>query len=235
MSAADQAAWQRWHENYSATFIERDIARQGTKISPIHMRRLMGMIAHYHGGLLNVSEFGRSLGFSYHTVNTYLDILEAHFLIRRLPPYYSTIKKRIVKAPKIYIRDAGMLHNLLGVSQERGLLESAKRGSSWEGLAIEQLIALEQLHRVGSRFYFYRTYVGAEIDLIIDRGEEQRIGFEFKCALSVTKRDWANLKAGIEDGIIHQGFVVYLGDREFSAEENIDVKSAPLFLHLHGF
>jgi predicted AAA+ superfamily ATPase len=217
-----ESKWQRWQENYVSTFIERDIPRHGAKISPIQMRRLMGMLAHQHGGLFNASDLGRSLGVSYHTIASYLDLIEGHFLIRRLSPYFANIKKRIVKSPKVYIRDSGVLHYLLGISSERSLLESPKRGSSWEGFMIEQIIAREMLQSTGSLFYFYRTHAGAEIDLIIDRGTE-RIGYEFKCSVSVSKRDWTNLQSGIDDGVIHKGFVVYMGERDFPVAEPIRV------------
>lgn len=182
----------------------------------------MGMLAHQHGGLFNASDLGRSLGVSYHTIASYLDLIEGHFLIRRLSPYFANIKKRIVKSPKVYIRDSGVLHYLLGISSERSLLESPKRGSSWEGFMIEQIIAREMLQSTGSLFYFYRTHAGAEIDLIIDRGTE-RIGYEFKCSVSVSKRDWTNLQTGIDDGVIHKGFVVYMGERDFPVAEPIRV------------
>jgi len=214
--------WQRWQENYLRTFIERDIPRFGVKISPIQIRRLMGMLAHQHGGLFNASDLGRSLGVSYHTIRHYLDLMEGHFLVRRLPPYFTNIKKRIVKSAKIYIRDSGVLHYLLGISSERSLLESPKRGSSWEGFMIEQIISRELLQEAGSLFYFYRTHAGAEIDLIVDRGSK-RIGYEFKCSVSTGKRDWANLQAGIDEGVIHKGFVVYMGERNFPVAEQIIV------------
>jgi len=218
----ENSKWQRWQDNYLRTFIERDVPRYGVKMSPIQIRRLMVMLAHQHGGLLNASDLGRSLGVSYHTIGNYLDLMEGHFLIRRLPPYFPNIKKRIVKSPKIYIRDSGVLHNLLGVSSEKSLLESPKRGSSWEGFMIEQIINREMLERPGSLFYFLRTHAGAEIDLIIDRGSE-RIGYEFKCSVSVVKRDWTNLQAGIEQGVTHRGFVVYMGERDFPVTEAIRV------------
>ena len=223
--AKTETGWQRWQENYLRTFVERDIPRQGVRVSPIMIRRLMGMIAHYHGGLLNASELGRSLGVSYHTANHYLDLLEGHYLIRRLPPYYANVGKRIVKSPKVYLRDSGLLHYLLGVSSERSLLETPQRGRSWEGFMIEQLIALELLKFSAARFYFYRTYAGAEIDLVIERGE-LRTGYEFKCALSVTPRDWSNLKAGIADGVIDRGVVVYPGERNYPVAGEIEVAPA---------
>ncbi len=217
-----ESKWQNWQENYLRTFVERDIPRYGVKISPIQIRRLMVMLAHQHGGLFNASDLGRSLGVSYHTIQNYLDLMEGHFIVRRLSPYFPNIKKRIVKSAKIYMRDSGILHYLLGITSERSLLESPKRGSSWEGFMIEQLISLEMLQNAGSLFYFYRTHAGAEIDLIIDRGSE-RIGFEFKCSVSIGKSDWANLQAGIDEGVIHKGFVVYMGERNFPVTEEISV------------
>ncbi|MBW2612753.1 MAG: ATP-binding protein [Deltaproteobacteria bacterium] len=229
----DPLKWQRWQENYVRTFVERDIPRYGLKATPVQMRRLMGMIAHLHGGLLNASEIGRSLSANYHTISNHLDLIEGHFLIRRLQPYHTNVKKRLIKSPKIYIRDTGMLHYLLGISSERNLLESPKRGNSWEGLMIEQLIAHETLARSGSRFFFYRTQRGAEIDLIVDRGNE-RLGYEFKCSLSVGKKDWKNLKTGLEEGIIHKGTVVYMGERNYPVADDIEVVNAENLLMTNG-
>ena len=139
-----------------------------------------------------------------------------------LSPYFPNVKKRIVKSAKVYIRDSGVLHYLLGISSERSLLESPKRGSSWEGFMIEQIISRETLQRAGSLFHFYRTHAGAEIDLIIDRGSE-RIGYEFKCSVAIGKRDWANLRSGVDEGVIHRGVVVHMGDRNFPLTEQISV------------
>jgi predicted AAA+ superfamily ATPase len=184
----------------------------------------MVMLAHQHGNLLNSSELGRSLGLSYHTINDYLDILEGHYLIRRVPPYHFNIKKRIVKSPKIYIRDTGILHYFLGIANERNLLESPKRGNSFEGLVIEQMVSLEKLNHVGTQFYFYRTYAGAEIDLILDRGNE-RIGIEIKCSASATPRDWTNLKDAIDQKIIDRGYLVNFAQRNYDVAETIRVIS----------
>jgi hypothetical protein len=218
-----------WMENYMRTFIERDLPRLGRRISPVQMRRLMGMIAHHHAGILNSSDFGRSMGITYHTVNELLDLIEGHFLIRRLPPYHANLRKRLVKSPKLYLRDSGILHFLLGIPNERQLLQSPQRGNSWEGYLMEQIITKEQIERVGSQFYFYRTHAGAEIDLLIDRGHE-RIGFEFKCAVSANPKDWSNLQRGIEDKVIDRGFLVYMGEREFPAADKIEILNAASFL-----
>ncbi len=223
--------WHRWQENYVRMLIERDLPRSNVRLSPVQMRRLMGMVAHQQGGLLKASELGRSMGVSYHTVNHYLDVLEGYYLIRRLQPYYSNIGKRLVKSPKIYVRDSGVLHYLMGIINERLLLESPLRGNSWEGYLIEQIISMEQIRRSGSQFFFYRTHAGAEIDLIIDRGRE-RIGFEFKCATSVTRRDWGTLQQCLSDGMIDQGYLLYLGERNFQTADRIEVMNAASYTNL---
>jgi hypothetical protein len=217
--------WQAWQESYVRTFIERDIARHRLTLSAAEMRRLMTMVAHSHAGILNASDLGRSLGYSYHTIQNVLDLLEGYFLARRLQPYHANLGKRIVKSPKLYLRDTGILHHLLGISTAEQLLSSPARGNSFEGFMIEQLIALENLRRSGSGFYYFRTQTGTEIDLIIDRGQV-RIGCEFKSGASVDMDDWKHLKTGITDGVVHRGVVIYSGARAFAAAKNISVVPA---------
>ncbi len=223
--ATDTIAWQFMFENYFRTFVERDVARSGLAFSPQEMRRFMTMLAHLHGGLLNASDLGRSLGVSYHTVQKALDILEGYFLARRLMPYHANVGKRLVKSPKVYLRDSGLLHYLLGISTDEGLLSLPGRGRSWEGFMIEQVIAAEELARRGSQYYFYRTQTGVEIDLLIDRGQK-RIGYEMKCAASVTAADTMNLREAIADGIIHEGVVITPGTRAFPISNTISVLPA---------
>lgn len=225
----DASRWQAWQESFLRTFVERDVVRHALKISSLEMRRLLGMVAHSHGGILNASSLGRSLGYSYHTIQHVLDLLEGRFLIRRLQPWHANFGKRLVKAPKLYVRDTGVLHHLLGIATGEDLLRSPARGNSFEGFMIEQVAAQEGLARTGSRFSYYRTHAGAEIDLVVDRGQT-RIGFEFKCAASAEPRDWANLRAGIAEGIIHQGYVINLGERSFPVSPEIDVAPAREFL-----
>ncbi len=219
----------RWLEQYIQALVQRDLAGYGLKTSPQEMRRFLGMLAHVHGGLLNASELGRSLSVTYHTVGSHLDILEGHFLIRRLQPWHSNMGKRLVKSPKLYVRDCGVLHYLLGIRTERDLLQSPWRGASWEGFLIEQIIALEQLFYTGSQFWFYRTQAGAEIDLVVERGGE-RIGFEFKCGASVSRGDASGLKAGIDDGVVSRGYIIYAGKRSYPIAENIEALPAELLL-----
>ncbi|MGM0489017.1 MAG: ATP-binding protein [Planctomycetota bacterium] len=211
----------RWLEQYSQALVQRDLAGYGLKTSPQEMRRFLGMLAHVHGGLLNASELGRSLGVTYHTVGSHLDILEGHFLIRRLQPWHSNLGKRLIKSPKLYVRDCGLLHYLLGIRTQRDLLQSPRRGASWEGLLVEQVIALEKLANDGCQFWFYRTQTGTEIDLIVEYGQE-RIGYEFKCSASVSRRDAAGLRAGLADGVITRGMVVYAGSRRYPVTDEIE-------------
>jgi predicted AAA+ superfamily ATPase len=223
--AEDGAAWTLWQENYLRTFVERDVARQGVRVAPAQMRRFMTMMAHYHGNLLNASEIGRSLGVSYHTAQSYLEVLERHFLLRRLPPLEANLKKRLVKSSKVYLRDTGLLHHLLDIANERGLLASPKRGSSWEGLMIEQLLARTQWEQPGGQAWFYRTQTGTEVDLVLPRGR-RRVGYEFKSALAVHAEDAAPLRTALADGVIDEGWVVYLGQRRFPIGNHIEAIGA---------
>lgn len=215
----------RWLEQYVQSLVQRDLAGYGLKTSPQEMRRFLGMLAHAHGGLLNASELGRSLGVTYHTIGGHLDILEGHFLVRILQPWHANIGKRLVKSPKLYVRDSGLLHYLLGIRTDRDLLQSPRRGASWEGFLIEHLIALEQLVHTGSQFWFHRTQAGAEIDLVIERGGE-RIGYEFKCAASVSRGDASGLLSGIADGVVSRGYIVYAGTRQYPVAEHIEAVPA---------
>jgi predicted AAA+ superfamily ATPase len=219
----------RWQEQYVRAVAERDLTRFGLKTSPHEMRRFLGMLAHVHGGLLNASELGRSMGLTYHTIGSYLSILEGHFLVRRLQPWWRNPGKRLVKAPKVYVRDSGLLHYLLGIHNERELLQSPRRGASWEGCLVEQVIALEQIHHVGSRFWFYRTRAGAEIALIVER-DDRRIGLEFKCAASVGRSDASGLLAGLADGVVNEGLLVYFGARRYPMAERIEAVPAETLL-----
>jgi hypothetical protein len=223
--ARNAESWGVWQEAYVRTFIERDIARHRLNLSAADIRRLVTMLAHSHGGVLNYSSLGRSLSYSYHTVQNALDLLEGYFLVRRLAPYHANVGKRLVKSPKAYIRDSGVLHHLLGIRDHAGLMTSPARGSSFEGFMIEQLVTLEKQHHSGSGFFFYRTHTGVEIDLLIDRGQA-RIGFELKAGVTIEPRDWAHLQAAIDDGVIDRGVVVHMGARDFMVSPKIRVAPA---------
>lgn len=171
--------FREWWEAYLRTFVERDLPQHGLSADPILLRRLLMMLAHCQGGLLNLSQLGQSLGVSYHTVDRHVNLLEQTFLVRRLLPYHRNVGKRLVKAPKVYLRDTGLLHHLLNLSNLAELENHPARGASWETFVLEDVIRREKLASPQSQFFFWRTAAGAEIDLVIERGP-QHYGFEIK-------------------------------------------------------
>ena len=178
--------FREWWEAYLRTYRERDLSQLGVGADPILLRRLLMMLAHCQGGLLNLSQLGQSLGVSYHTVDRYVNVLEQTFLVRRLLPYHRNVGKRLVKAAKVYLRDTGLLHHLLNLSTLAELENHPVRGASWETFVSEDVIRREKLASPQSQFFFWRTASGAEIDLVIERGP-QRFGFESRRAAA---RKW---------------------------------------------
>ena len=171
--------FREWWEAYLRTYVERDLPHLGVSADPLLLRRLLTMLAHSQSALMNASQFGNSLGVSYHTVRRYLDILEQSFLLRRLPPYFLNVGKRLTKSPKVYLRDTGLLHHLLNIGSIEELESHPIRGASWETFVIEDLIRREKLRHPHSQFYFWRTAAGAEVDLVIERGTK-RFAIEVK-------------------------------------------------------
>ncbi len=170
-----ETASSEWRENYIRTFLERDIPQLGFRIASESIGRLWSMLAHSHGQTLNSSKIAGSLGVSSHTVNSYMDILEKTFLIRVLRPFETNLKKRLIKSPKVYIRDSGILHSLIGIDSMNELFGHPIFGSSFEGFVLENIIS--SLPRW--KFYFYRTKSGAEIDLFMIKGS-RRLAVEIK-------------------------------------------------------
>jgi predicted AAA+ superfamily ATPase len=168
-----------WWDAYLRMLLERDLPQYGVRADASFMRRLLTMLAHQHGGLLNASALGGSLGVSHHAIQRHLDVLEQVFLIRRLAPYFRNIGKRLTKAPKVYLRDTGLLHHLLNISSERELADHPARGASWEGFVIEDVLRRERVAHPGSLAHFWRTLAGAEVDLVLDRGAA-RVAIEVK-------------------------------------------------------
>jgi predicted AAA+ superfamily ATPase len=174
-----RGAFRDWWENYLRTYLERDLPHLGVSADPLLLRRILTMLAHAQGGLFNASQFGSALGISYHTVQRYLDILEQTFLVRRLPPYFRNVGKRLTKAPKVYLRDTGLLHHLLNISTHAELENHPILGASWETFVLEDVMRRERLQFPHTHYYFWRTQAGAEVDLVLDRGSE-RIAIEVK-------------------------------------------------------
>jgi predicted AAA+ superfamily ATPase len=193
-----------WREDFVRTFLERDLMQLGVTIPAVALRRFWTMTAHYHGQVWNGSEIGASLGVAHTTVRRYLDLLTGAYVLRQLPPWFENIGKRLVKSPKVYVRDAGLLHVLLNLPRRADLESHPKFGASWEGFALEEV-----LRRVGSRnAYFWATHGGAELDLLVHlRGK--RWGFEFKChdAPGMTK----SLHSALADLKLTRAWIVHPG------------------------
>ena len=162
--AASDAASLRWRADFIRTYLERDIPQLGPRIPAETLRRLWTMLAHQQGGLLNAAALARALAVDGKTVASYLDLLVDLLLVRRLAPWHGNVRKRLVKAPKIYVRDSGLVHALLGIGDHEALLAHPVVGGSWEGMVIESLIAAAP---AGTEAYFFRTAAGAEIDLLL--------------------------------------------------------------------
>lgn len=166
-----------WREQFIRTHLERDIPTLGIRIPAANLRRFWQMVAHCHGQLWNASQLAAGFGVSPPTIQRYLDVLEDTFMVRQLRPYHVNLGKRLVKSPKIYLRDSGLLHCLLGIETVQALQGHPIVGPSWEGWVIEQLLALLPS---GWRPYFYRTAAGAEVDLLIDRPGRKPLAIEIK-------------------------------------------------------
>jgi uncharacterized protein len=182
----------RWQLDYLALLTQRDLPTWGLSAKPQTTERLLRMLAALHGQTWNASQVGQSLGLSYHTVNSYLDYLAGAFLIRRLPSYQANIRKRLVRSPKIYWRDCGLLHALLNVPDERALLDRPWVGASWEGFVIEQVLGLLSSRERNFSAYYFRTSDQHELDLVLDFGNELW-AVEVKLTSSPTPEDMARL------------------------------------------
>jgi len=210
-----------WRQGFIQTFLERDLPQLGIAIRANTLRRFWIMLAHYHGQTWNASEFGRSFGVADTTVRHYLDLLTSALVIRQLPPWRENIKKRQVKAPKIYLADSGLLHILLNLRSSADLEGHPKVGASWEGFCMEEII-----HHLGVRpeeCFFWATHAGAELDLLIVRGRK-RLGFEFKRTSS--PRLTPSMKNALEDLRLDLLYVIHAGDETFYLEKR--VKCVPL-------
>lgn len=207
-----------WRENFIATFLERDLAALGSSIPSSTMYRFWVMLSHYHGQTLNYSELGRSFGISDHTVKKYISILEDTFMIRILLSWHTNVGKRLVKSPKLYIRDAGLFHTLQNIHQEKDLLTNPKLGASWEGFAVEETIA--QLGKRDNEVFFYGTHAGVELDLYW-HSNGRSYGAEFKY-MDAPKRT-RSMHQAIEDLNLSQLYVIYPGNREYALSEQIRV------------
>lgn len=205
-----------WRKNFIQSFLERDLPRWGVQIPSGNLFRFWAMIAHYHGQVWNAAEPARSLGLSEPTVRRYLDILQDVFMVRILQPWHANLKKRQVKAPKIYFRDSGLLHYLLGIHSHRELHVHPKSGASWEGYAMEEVIK----SAAPDECFFWATHNGAEIDLLLLKNG-RRVGVE--CKLADAPRLTPSMRIALEDLQLDHLVVVYPGEQAYSLAENITV------------
>ncbi len=207
-----------WRESYIKTYLEMDLPQLGIRIPSVQLRRFWTMLAHSHGQLWNGNKIANSLGVSAPTAQRYLDILEGTFIIRQLQPYYANIKKRLIKSPKVYIRDSGLLHALLRIQTINDLQSHPSMGSSWEGFVIEQLISLLPTNQ---EVFFFRTNAGAEIDLLFFNRKNRPIAIEIKYSMSpVLSRGFWN---AFEDLSCKNGFVVYPGNEMYPLTKKVQV------------
>ena len=215
LAKSDEDGWS-WRRQFIETFVERDLPRMGVSIPPPALLRFWTMVAHYHGNVWNSAEPARSLGVSEPTVRRYLDSLTSAFMVRQLQPWHENLKKRQVKAPKVYLRDSGLLHQLLGIRSARELLSHPKCGASWEGYVIEEILKATEPDGA----YFWATHQGAELDLLLMRGR-RRFGVEIK--RSDAPQVTASMRIALQDLRLDHLTVVYPGTRPYSLGERISV------------
>ena len=214
--APDDQAGHGWRLNFIQSFLERDIPQLGIRIPAYALRRFWTMVAHYHGQTWNAADFARSLGTKGDTARSHLDILTGAYMVRQLPPWFENIGKRLVKAPKVYLRDSGLLHALLGLQDKIQVQGHPKLGFSWEGFALEQIIRLTDAEHDA---YYYKTYAGAELDLMIIRNGK-RFGFEFK--YQDMPRATKSMHVVKEDLALSRLWVVHPGERAYPLAEGIE-------------
>jgi len=216
LSRSAQASYS-WRTHFVQSFLERDIPQFGIRIPAAALRRFWTMLAHFHGQIWNAADLARAMGTKEDTARRYLDVLTGSFMVRQLPPWFENVGKRVTKASKVYIRDSGILHALLGLRDRLHILSHPRLGFSWEGFALEQLL---QLTRADREAYYYRTHAGAELDLLLLRNG-RRVGFEFKCedAPRLTK----SMHIVFNDLKLKRLYVVYPGRTKYPLRKDIDV------------
>ena len=206
-----------WLENYIRTFLERDIPQLGISIPANTLRRFWMMLSHYHGQILNHAELARSFGISDMTVRKYTDILEGTFMVRLLRPWFNNTGKRLVKQPKIYLRDSGIFHALMSIGSQNQLLSHPKLGASWEGFALE--CVTKSLNKLPAELFFWSTHSGAEVDLFWKhRGKHWGIEFKFTDAPVKTK----SMQVAVQDLELSRLWVVYPGRDRYSLGPKIE-------------
>jgi uncharacterized protein len=204
-----------WRKNFIQTLLERDFPQWGVRVAATALQRFWTMLAHYHGQIWNAAEPARALGVSESTTRRYLDLLTDAFMIRQLQPYYANLKKRQVKSPKIYVRDSGLLHQLLGIDSMKSLYSHPKVGASWEGFVTEQVLLMEPHDEA----FFWATHQGAEIDLILRRGD---VLYGIECKRADTPRVTPSIRIALDDLKLKHVFVIYPGVQRFPLASQVE-------------
>lgn len=218
--ASDAAKSLRWRQDFIRTYLERDIPQFGPRIAAETLRRFWGMLAHHQGGLLNTAQFARNLGVDVKTASAYLDLLVDLMLVRRLLPWHSNLGKRLVKSPKVFVRDSGLVHALLNISDKETLLAHPVVGQSWECFVIENLLVCASDKAQG---YFYRSNGGAEIDLLLSWPNGDIWAIEIK--RSLTPKLERGFHAACTDLTPAKKFVVYPGIERYRMAPDIEAIS----------
>lgn len=213
--AEDDDRSNHWRRNFIDTLVERDLPQWGVRVTATAMRRFWTMVAHYHGQIWSHADPARSLGVSEPTVRRYLDILTDALVLRQLQPWHANLRKRQVKSPKVYVRDTGLLHQLLGIEDHRSLMRHPKLGASWEGCAIEQVLATEP----HADAYFWATHQGAEIDLVLRRSDGL---FGVECKRVDAPRMTPSIRIALEDLELERVAVLYPGDRRYPIADRVE-------------
>jgi hypothetical protein len=203
-----------WRKQFVRTFLERDLAQLGFRMSPQVMGRFWTMLSHYHGQIWNSSEIGASMGISHQSARIYLDALEQTFMVRRLLPWFVNVGKRLVKSPKVFFRDSGIFHALQGIGSEQALIAHPKLGASWEGFTLEQILAKLR----GEEAYFYAIHGGSDLDLYLPN---RRLGMEVK--RRDAPRKTRSMEIAIQDLGLEELIVVYPGSRSYELAPRIRV------------
>lgn len=211
-SESDSLAWRK---QFTLALLQRDFPQWGVRVPATAMLRFWTMLAHYHGQVWNAAEPARALGVSQPTCRRYLDLLTDAFMVRQLQPWHANLRKRQVKSPKIYIRDSGLLHQLLGITSEKTLLTHPKLGASWEGFVIEQIL----MHAAYDEAFFWATHQGAEIDLILRRGD-RLLGVE--CKRADAPRMTKSIRIAMDDLALERVMVVYPGSKRYPLGEGVE-------------
>ncbi len=215
LAPSEQASYV-WRQQFIQTYLERDLPQLGITIPAATLFRFWTMLAHYHGGIWNAAEAARSLRVSEPTARRYLDLLSGIFMVRQLQPWHANLKKRQVKAPKVYLRDSGLLHTLLGLAGEREMLSHPKVGASWEGYAIEETLKLVRPEAA----YFWATHTGAELDLLLVK-RARRYGVEAK--FQDAPRLTPSMRIALSDLGLQRLTVLYPGDVRYQLDRRVTV------------